>query len=201
MLLISKDDLTRAPSRSTKQNPRHGRTSREETTVKSKPTETTTGRESRRGIHMSTMDCCSLWLNTQSVECLRECWREFPSFAAAGFQRFWPRTEVFSRVETYARREDSDVVTCCGASVQTDHSGGTWGKSKGWMVESIQSLKGRLGVPLRGDITIIKQDGHLCYSDCEIEIIPGEEPQSGIHSGQQVIDLRLERQWGVHLEA
>lgn len=67
------------------------------------------------------------------------------------------------------------------------------------MVESIQSLKGRLGVPFRDDIIIKHREyGHLCYSvvgrDCEIQIIPGEEPQSGLNFGQQAIDLRLERQ-------
>lgn len=60
------------------------------------------------------------------------------------------------------------------------------------MVESIQSLKGRLGVPFRDDLTIIKhrEYGHLCYSaverDCEIEIIPGEEPQSGLNFGSRL---------------
>lgn len=75
----------------------------------------------------------------------------------------------------------SPVVEGGSASVQIDHSGGTWGKSEGWMVESIQSLQGRLGVPFRNDITIIKQYGHLRCSECEMEIIPGEEPQSGVN--------------------
>lgn len=95
--------------------PRHICTSSEE---KSKATETTTGLESRRGIDMSTMDCCSLWLNTQRVECLKACRREFQSFAAAGFQRFWPSIEVFSLVETYAKLEDSDVDVVEGGSAR-----------------------------------------------------------------------------------
>lgn len=78
--------------------------------------------------------------------------------------------------------------------VQPDRSQ-WWNLRQKWRVngESIQCLKGRLGVPFRDDITIIKprEYGHLCYSvigrDCEIEIIPGEEAQSGLNFGQSGI--------------